>query len=60
VELSKPPCILFNKSLQDGIVSEDWKKANVSALFKKGSRELGSNYRLVSLTSQYVKFWNHS
>jgi Reverse transcriptase (RNA-dependent DNA polymerase) len=55
VELSKPLCILFNKSWQDGIVPEDWKKANVSVLFKKRSRELASNYRLVSLTSQVFK-----
>jgi hypothetical protein len=58
VELSKPLCILFNKSLQeqqDGIAPEDWKKTNVSALFKKGSMELAGNYRPVSLTSQVCK-----
>jgi hypothetical protein len=50
VELRKPLCILFNKSLQDGMVPEDWIKAHVSALFKKGSRELDGNYRPVRLT----------
>jgi hypothetical protein len=40
LELSKPPCILLNKSLQDGTVPKDWKKANISALSKNGSREL--------------------
>ena len=28
--------IIFNKSLQTGTVPEDWKTANVSAVFKKG------------------------
>jgi hypothetical protein len=55
VELSKPLCILFNKCLQDGMVLEDRKKANVSAFFKKGSRELACNYRPVSLTMQVCK-----
>jgi hypothetical protein len=40
LKLSKPLYILFIKSLQDRVVPKDWKKANVSALFKKGSREL--------------------
>ena len=30
--------IIYNKSLQTGNVPDDWKKANVSAVFKKGQR----------------------
>jgi hypothetical protein len=52
LELSKPLNILFNNSLQGGVVLKDWKKANVSALFKKGSSELAGNYRSLSLISQ--------
>jgi hypothetical protein len=26
MELSKPLCILYSKSLQDGVIPEDWKK----------------------------------
>jgi len=32
-------------------VSEDWRKANVTPIFKKGKKEDPGNYRLVSLTS---------
>ena len=49
-ELSGPLCIFFNKSLKDGIVPHIWKKAVVTAIFKKGSRCEPGNYRPVSLT----------
>ena len=29
-------CIIFRKSLDEGIVSKDWKLANVSVIFKNG------------------------
>ncbi|PKU33573.1 rna-directed dna polymerase from mobile element jockey- hypothetical protein [Limosa lapponica baueri] len=32
-------------------VAEDWRKANVTPVFKKGKKEDPGNYRLVSLTS---------
>jgi len=32
-------------------VPEDWRKANVTAIFKKGKKEDPGNYRLLSLTS---------
>ena len=41
---------IFNKSLQTGTVPTDWKKANVSAVFKKGQCYDAANYRPVSLT----------
>ena len=44
---------IFKSSLESGQVPEDWRVANVTPLFKKGSREefeLG-NYRPVSLMS---------
>jgi len=28
--------VLFIKSLADGVVPEDWKRANVSPMYKKG------------------------
>ena len=42
---------IFNASLNLGQLPEDWKSANVTAIFKKGNRHVAGNYRPVSLTS---------
>jgi len=34
-QLANPLCVLFNKSIDSGIVPSDWKKANVVPIFKK-------------------------
>ena len=44
-------CTLFNLSLRQGKYPSEWKLANISPVFKKGSRSLVSNYRPVSLLS---------
>ena len=44
--------IIFRKSLDTRCVPGDWRTANVSLLFKKGSRHKVDNYRPVRLTSQ--------
>ena len=49
-QLALPLSILFNKSLQEGRVPNDWKEAEVVAIFKKGSKHDAGNYRPVSLT----------
>ena len=54
-ELSKPLSILFNKSLESGVIPTEWKKADVVAIFKKGTRSNPGNYRPVSLTSVLCK-----
>ena len=41
---------MFNLSLEEGVVSLGWKEANITPLFKKGSRNKSENYRPVSLT----------
>ena len=37
------------------MIPDDWKLANVSPIFKKGSRSQVTNYRPISLTSQLCK-----
>nr|XP_047145670.1 uncharacterized protein LOC101240861 [Hydra vulgaris] len=48
---SIPLCTIFQKSLDSGCCPEVWKKANVTPLFKNGSRLNPGNYRPISLTS---------
>jgi len=50
-----PLAILFNKSITEGSIPNDWKEANVIAIFKKGRRSDPSNYRPVSLTCVICK-----
>ena len=49
--LCVPLSIIFNKSMNEGCVPQDWKLANVTPIFKKGSKSKPENYRPVSLTS---------
>jgi hypothetical protein len=51
VQICKPLCMIYNKSLEEGKIPHDWKFANVKPLFKKGDKKLVSNYRPVSLTA---------
>jgi len=50
-ELSHPLAVIFNKSMEEGVVPQDWKEANVTPVFKKWSKSVSCNYRPVSLTS---------
>ena len=43
--------LLYNRSMQEGSVPEDWRVANVTPIFKKGTKGDPGNYRPVSLTS---------
>jgi hypothetical protein len=54
-EIYNPLSIIFRSSLEEGKVPEDWKIANVTPIFKKGSRQAPENYRPISLTSQVGK-----
>ncbi len=54
-ELGRPLQILFTKSMEEGSVPEDWKRANVCPIYKKGCRNRAENFRPISLTSQVCK-----
>ena len=49
-EIANPVAYIFRKSLDTGCVPHDWRTANVTPLFKKGSRCQAESYRPVSLT----------
>ena len=53
--LALPVSIIFQKSLEEGRIPDDWRKASVTPIFKKGSRSSANNYRPVSLTSVLCK-----
>ena len=53
--LCGPLVHIFSKSAETGIINEDYKFANITAIHKKGSRQEPGNYRLISLTSVVCK-----
>jgi len=48
--IAEPLSIIFDRSWRTGEVPEDWRRANVTPVFKKGKKEDPGNYRPVSLT----------
>ena len=54
-QISTPLAKVFNLSLEEGIIPSEWKEANITPLFNKGSRNKPKNYRPVSLTSVVCK-----
>jgi len=54
-EIAAALVIIFRHSLNTGEIPADWKRANVTPIFKKGSKSDPGNYRPVSLTSVCCK-----
>ena len=50
---------IFNQSLAQGRVPEDWLQASVAPIYQKGEKYDPANYRLVSLTCICCKFLEH-
>lgn len=53
--IATPLSLIFNKSLNEGILPDDWKCANVAPIYKKGPKLEPENYRPISLTSTVCK-----
>ena len=53
--ISTPLAHIFNRSMQTGKLPDNWKKANVTPLHKKGPKNQVENYRPISLTSIVCK-----
>lgn len=58
-ELAPPMALLFQSSLNHGILPDDWKIASVTPIFKKGDKTDPSNYRPISLTCITCKILEH-
>ena len=50
---------IFNSSLREGKVPDDWRNANVSPVYKKGAKTKAENYRPISLTCICCKVMEH-
>ena len=51
----EPLTLIFKESISTSEMPEDWKRANITAIFKKGAKNNPSKYRPVNLTSQVGK-----
>ena len=58
-EISPALTLLYQSSIDSGIVPEDWRTAFVTPVFKKGERYKAANYRPISLTSIPGKLLEH-
>ena len=53
--LAKPVSTILNKSFEEGVVLDEWKFANVTPIYKSGSKSNPINYRPISITSVFSK-----
>ena len=53
----KPLAILFNKSIKNSTSPDQWLEALITAIYKKGEKNITDNYRPISLTSVFSKIF---
>ena len=53
--ISSPLTAIFNQSLATGSVPSDWKRSNITPVYKKDDPALATNYRPISLLSLVSK-----
>ena len=58
-QISPILALIYNESLAQGNVPDDWRHANVSPVFKKGQQYDAANYRPMSLTCICCKTLEH-
>jgi hypothetical protein len=54
-QLATPLQIIFQRSMDDGQLPNEWREAVIAPIFKKGAKDKPGNYRPVSLTSVVCK-----
>ena len=58
-EIAPILALIYNETLAQGTVPDDWRQANVTPIFKKGEKYDAANYRPVSLTCICCKTLEH-
>ena len=58
-EIAPSLSLIYQASLEQSVLPQDWKNALVVPIFKKGSRSQPSNYRPISLTCIVCKILEH-
>jgi len=50
-ELSEPLALIFESSMIEGCVPDEWKRTNITPIHKSGSKALAENYRPINVCS---------
>ena len=58
LEIAPVICLLFEKTLKTDQLPSEWTKAQVCPLYKKGDKTDPANYRPISLTCIFCKWWS--
>lgn len=58
-ELAPILTLIYQRSLDTGVVPDDWRNAWIVPVYKKGEKHIAANYRPVSLTSITCKILEH-